>query len=246
MLRIGERRVARREAEELGVELVDVVEHRRRVHVAGQARDVIGHAGGAHLVLAEHRDRLDAVGEVAPEGVEIVGAGKPAAHADDGDRFGAARSAGRGRFRRCRCCRSAPHLRAPRGGDVQRHLEVQALLTHEPQHADVQHVGFVDAGIEPTATCGRRTSSPGPSGLFERRQRNRRDEGRTDAVGTTHRGRQAADDERLGARVLDYRATRLRCRQEARSARARPILRPHRRRPARPEGSPRSASSADR
>jgi len=36
MLRIGERRIARREAEELGVELVDVVEQRRGIDVTGQ------------------------------------------------------------------------------------------------------------------------------------------------------------------------------------------------------------------
>ncbi len=53
---------------------------------------LIGHARRAHVVVAEDRDRLDAVGEVLPEGVEVVGAGEAAAHADDGDRLGPAES----------------------------------------------------------------------------------------------------------------------------------------------------------
>ena len=89
MLRIGERGVARREAEEPGVEQVDVAEQRRGVDVAGKARDVIGDAGRPHVLAAERRDRLHALREVPPEVVEVVRAGEPTPHADDGDRIAA-------------------------------------------------------------------------------------------------------------------------------------------------------------
>ena len=87
MLRIGHRGIACGEAEEFGVELIDVIEHRRGVHISRQTPDVVGHAGGAHLFLAEDADRFDAGREVAPERVEIVCPGKPPTHSDDGNRF---------------------------------------------------------------------------------------------------------------------------------------------------------------
>ena len=92
VLRIGERGVARREAEEAGVEHVDVAEQRGGVDVAGQARDLIGYPGRPHVLAAQWRDRLHALRQVLPEVVEIVRAREPTSHADDGDRIVAARS----------------------------------------------------------------------------------------------------------------------------------------------------------
>ena len=88
MLRIGQRRVARRKAEKPGIEFIDVVEHRRCIHIAGQARDLIWNSGRPHLVRRERRDRLDAIREIVPELIEIVRPRKPSAHADNCDRLG--------------------------------------------------------------------------------------------------------------------------------------------------------------
>src|SRR5262249_35024379 len=56
MLWICQRGIARREAEELCIELVDAIEHRRGMHVTRHLGDLVRHASGAHVLGPELRD----------------------------------------------------------------------------------------------------------------------------------------------------------------------------------------------
>ena len=85
MLRIHGPRLHRREAEERGVEVAGRIEHGRRLHVAAVRQLRAAHPGLKNLLVRQARDRLDAVGQIAPELVESSCAGKPSRHADDGD-----------------------------------------------------------------------------------------------------------------------------------------------------------------
>ncbi|MNL06580.1 hypothetical protein D3C87_1272200 [compost metagenome] len=85
LLRIEVLGLARRVAEEAGVEAVEAVEQHAGLHVVGIGQRALGHAARAQFVVAEDGDRLDAVADVAPEGVHVGRAGKAAGHADDGD-----------------------------------------------------------------------------------------------------------------------------------------------------------------
>ncbi len=74
-----------RVAEERRVEVLDLLQEGPgldEVRVAQQARIEIERC---QVLVAEERDRLDAVAQVAPEGVEIIRAWEPASHADDRD-----------------------------------------------------------------------------------------------------------------------------------------------------------------
>ncbi|CAM3196892.1 Uncharacterised protein [Burkholderia gladioli] len=101
LLRVDVRGLDRRDAEQLAVEAVDLVEE------AGDAREG-GRAGAADRAEAAGRqargrhfaDRVDALVEQAPEGLGIVGAGQAAAEPDDRDRL--VRLGRRARFMRRR------------------------------------------------------------------------------------------------------------------------------------------------
>ncbi|MCY1543418.1 hypothetical protein D9M68_792360 [compost metagenome] len=85
LLRIEHLGLARRVAEEAGIEAVEALEPHAGFHVVGVVQQTLRHAPCAQLVVAEARDRLHAVADVAPEGIDIVGARKAPGHADDGD-----------------------------------------------------------------------------------------------------------------------------------------------------------------
>ena len=86
MLRVGQLRFERRDAEESGIEQRDVVEDAacRNVGRIGAKRD-----GDRRIELVgpEDADRLAARAEVLPERFDVGSAGEPPGHADDRDRF---------------------------------------------------------------------------------------------------------------------------------------------------------------
>ena len=84
VLRIHQLRFERRDAEEAGVEQLDVVEDAAGGDV-GRIGDDGGGDAGIELGGGEVADRLGAVAEVLPERLDIGGAGEAAGHADDGD-----------------------------------------------------------------------------------------------------------------------------------------------------------------
>ncbi len=85
LLGIEQLRLARRVAEEGGVEAIDLRKHGRRPHV-GRALEERGvHARRAQLRLREEANRLDAAAEIAPELSHGVRPREPAGHADDRD-----------------------------------------------------------------------------------------------------------------------------------------------------------------
>jgi len=85
LLRIEGLGLARRVAEEGGIELVEALEAHAGLDVVGLREHRLRHALRAQLLVGEAPDRLHAVADVAPEGIDIVGAGKAPGHADDGD-----------------------------------------------------------------------------------------------------------------------------------------------------------------
>ena len=86
MLRIGERRVARGEAEELGIELIHVRRATGDAFTYPGSCEICSGIPAARISSRQRGDGLDAC-QIAPELIEIVGAGETAAHADDRDRF---------------------------------------------------------------------------------------------------------------------------------------------------------------
>ncbi len=85
VLRVQELRLARREAEERGVEAVGVGDHPLGADVARLRQRLGGHPRRPQLGGGEMRDRLAAGEEALPEALEVGGAGEAAGHADDGD-----------------------------------------------------------------------------------------------------------------------------------------------------------------
>jgi hypothetical protein len=98
LLRVHDLRVLGQDAEEICVELVDVVDESLRGNVAGFSELL----GILDLILTEGRNRFDPVDEIPPEGVGIVRPGHAQGHADHGDGIvvGAARMLRRGRRNR--------------------------------------------------------------------------------------------------------------------------------------------------
>ena len=115
LLRIHVRRLARRDAEERGVEAVDVVEEPAPagVHLARHAGGSGRKAVGVPAVRGHLADRVDAVAQQLPEGLGPSRAGKAAADADDGDRRVGADIA-----RRARCGRSVRGRRRVMDGRI--------------------------------------------------------------------------------------------------------------------------------
>ena len=91
MLRVHPGGLGRGDAEEVGVEQVDVLDHASRAHAPAPRRGIVG-PGVPH-----HRDAVHAGGQVRPELRHVAGAGEPPGHPDDGDRAGYVRRLYRGR-----------------------------------------------------------------------------------------------------------------------------------------------------
>ena len=85
LLRIDELGLARGEAEQRGVEAVNVVNRGVGRHVAWVIDERDGQARGQELFTRQPRDRLHAAAQVSPELVEIAGAGQAQGGADDRD-----------------------------------------------------------------------------------------------------------------------------------------------------------------
>ncbi len=85
MLRIGERRFLRVHAEELRVELIDIVENGPRFDEVGGLSNVFAEAI-FELGFAEAGDRLHAGDQIPPELTDRIGARPSSGHSDDGDR----------------------------------------------------------------------------------------------------------------------------------------------------------------
>src|SRR4028119_1726960 len=84
LLGIDDLGLARRVAEEAGVEQVRSVEGAARLDEAG-VLDLRAEAGGAQLLVGEGPDRLHLAAQVAPELLDVPRSGEAARHADDGD-----------------------------------------------------------------------------------------------------------------------------------------------------------------
>ncbi len=86
MLRIHDRRVLRREAEEVRVELIDVREHRPRAHVVRIGQQLRRFARPGQLLVRKAVDGFNALAaRLRQNCVQIRGARKAPRHADDGD-----------------------------------------------------------------------------------------------------------------------------------------------------------------
>src|SRR5205085_6541661 len=84
-LRVDDRGLVRGVAEEGRIEQLDPVEDGARLDVARVAEQARIDAGDPSVLVAEERDRLDAVAEIAPECVEGRRTRKATAHPDDRD-----------------------------------------------------------------------------------------------------------------------------------------------------------------
>jgi hypothetical protein len=71
----------------MSIELVDAIQYGRRIHVSGKLRNAFRNSGLAHLVLRQDCDGFNAMCQVGPELVHIVGAGKSSGHSYNGDRL---------------------------------------------------------------------------------------------------------------------------------------------------------------
>ena len=88
LLRIHQRRVLRRHAEERRVEELDAVENAARPDVPGIANQVGRDALAAKIIFAEGGDGLDTAAQVGPEGFDSVGAWRADDEAGDRDLAG--------------------------------------------------------------------------------------------------------------------------------------------------------------
>src|SRR4051812_27715480 len=85
VLRIHDGGFLRAEAEEIGVEAVEVVEDYAGFHVARVRELLLRYAGLEQLLVAEDAHRFDAAFEVRPELSCVRRTGKPQSHPHDGD-----------------------------------------------------------------------------------------------------------------------------------------------------------------
>ena len=88
MLRIDPTRFLLRHVEELSVKVTDVFEETAlpRVHLAGLAIGTVK-AIDVPTIVRDVAHGIDAVEQILPELLNVVGTGKAATHADDGDVF---------------------------------------------------------------------------------------------------------------------------------------------------------------
>ena len=85
MLRVHQLDLARRQAEQAGVELVDVAQRPLGLDVVGVRHQLGRDAGRQELLVGEEPDRLAPLAQVLPELVDVLGAREAARQADDGD-----------------------------------------------------------------------------------------------------------------------------------------------------------------
>ena len=136
MLRIDEDRLARRDPEELRIELVDGAEKTRRAR-----RELRRPVPLDPPPLRRRADAVAARAEQLPERLERIGAGEPAAHADDRDRPrvrvpGAARRRvrRRGLFDRQVMCQGVAGWGVVEQGRGERAPEPAFQLRRDPDH----------------------------------------------------------------------------------------------------------------
>ncbi|MBB4941542.1 hypothetical protein FHR32_005919 [Streptosporangium album] len=87
VLRIPDLRLPDRHTEERGVEPLMVVQHHGGRHEVRIVQRTLGHAERPLLLTGETGERLDSVGEIAPELPGVSGSRHPARKADDRDRL---------------------------------------------------------------------------------------------------------------------------------------------------------------
>ena len=152
LLRVHQLGFAWADAEEAGVEQVDVVDHAARSHVLSVAAQS-GWNGGVELVGGEEADGFAALVEQLPEGFDGARAGEPAGHADDGDGIdgGPALRAEDGcRFRLGRCCGHCSRCgrlaglgqrlgQTPRRGVGEQHRHVELPVAGSAQRTEHAH-----------------------------------------------------------------------------------------------------------
>ena len=85
VLRIENRCVEGIEAEELGIEHLHAGHEHAPLDVVVGSALLSGHAGSFEIVVAQHRQRLDATDQVVPELVDVARTGSSRGVADDGD-----------------------------------------------------------------------------------------------------------------------------------------------------------------
>ena len=85
MLRIHRRRLARRNPEKARVEQIHIRQRAFCFYIIGLLQEFRIYAGLQQLFVAEKRNRLNPVANIAPEFVNVVGAGETSRHADDGN-----------------------------------------------------------------------------------------------------------------------------------------------------------------
>ena len=85
VLRVEDRGLLRREAEEVGVEVGETVQRRGGGHIVGAAHPGGVFARSQQLGLGQHTDRLDPRREVGPIGSNVGRAGQMGSHANDGN-----------------------------------------------------------------------------------------------------------------------------------------------------------------
>jgi len=88
VLRVHDLGLARREAEEGGVEILNAVEEGAGADVGGIGQQCRIDPRGQQLVVVEEGDRLHAVAEVLPESLQGRGAGEADGHTDDRNALG--------------------------------------------------------------------------------------------------------------------------------------------------------------
>ena len=90
LLGIHARRFTRRDAEEMRIELIDLLEEAAPagVYLARSRRVRIVKGVEVEALRRDLRDGIHSIAQQLPERLRVLGAGKPAADADDCDRFG--------------------------------------------------------------------------------------------------------------------------------------------------------------
>ena len=76
---------ARIKSEKTRIEQIGAIQMPARVHIVGMVKQLGIDPGGLHLLAGEKMDGLDALGQIAPEGFQVLCTRKAPRHANDGD-----------------------------------------------------------------------------------------------------------------------------------------------------------------
>ncbi len=87
LLRVHQFGFLRANAEERCIELLDALDHAPRLHI-GRIVALLRADGGIEVIGAEHRDRIAALAQIAPERLNVLGPWKTTGHRNDGDGLG--------------------------------------------------------------------------------------------------------------------------------------------------------------